>query len=298
MTEVTHLCEDAKSALKLSNEDRIRWLRRSRWIPYTRAKQIIDKLDDLLTYPTLHRMPCVLIIGETNNGKSAIVNRFQRLHAASDNPEDDCIFMPVLAVQAPPVPEENRFYASILDKLHAPYRPSDSAARRQTQVLKILSTAKLRMLIIDELHNIVAGQTGKQRIFLNVLKYLANELRIPLIGVGTIDAVRAVQSDPQLANRFEPVGLPTWELNRELQILLASFERLLPLKKPSNLANEQLAQTLLALSEGTIGELGALLTSAASCAIETGQECISEKLLRSLPWEPPSIRKRSIEGMF
>ena len=71
-----------------------------------------------------------------------------------------------------------------------------------------------------------------------------------------------------------------------------------PLKKPSNLANEQLAQTLLALSEGTIGELGALLTSAASCAIETGQECISEKLLRSLPWEPPSIRKRSVEGMF
>jgi len=29
-----------------------------------------------------------------------------------------------------------------------------------------------------------------------------NELKIPLVGVGTIDAVRAIQTDPQLANRF------------------------------------------------------------------------------------------------
>jgi type II secretory pathway predicted ATPase ExeA len=298
MTEQNHLGEEAKAALEWSNEQRIRWIRQPRWIPYTRAKQIIDKLKDLLTYPELHRMPCVLVIGETNNGKTAIINRFQRIHKASDNPEGDSIFLPVLAVQAPPVPEESRFYATILDAVNAPYRPSDSAARRQTQVLKILRAAKLRMLIIDELHNIVAGHIGKQRIFLNVLKYLANELRIPLIGVGTIDAVRAVQSDPQLANRFAPIGLPVWELNHEFQVLLASFERTFPLKKPSNLANEQLATTLLALSEGTIGELGSLLTLAASRAIETGQECITEKLVRSLPWEPPSIRKRAVEGLF
>jgi ATP-dependent Clp protease ATP-binding subunit ClpA len=297
MIELSHLDDTAKAALTLSNEQRIHWIRQSRWIPYTRAKQIIDKLEDLLTYPEHHRMPCLLIIGETNNGKSAIINRFQRSHKASDNPEGDSILLPVLTVQAPPVPEENRFYATILEALQAPYRPSDSAARRQTQVIRILRAAKLRMLIIDELHHIVAGHIGKQRVFLNVLKYLANELRIPLIGVGTVDAVRAVQSDPQLANRFEPVGLPAWELNREFQMLLASFERTFPLKKPSHLANEQLATMALALSEGTIGELGSLLTAAASCAIETGQERITEKLLRSLPWDPPSIRKRGVERL-
>jgi hypothetical protein len=66
MTELSHLGAEAKAALQLSDEDRVRWVRQARWIPYTRAKQLIDKLEDLLTYPELHRMPCVLVIGETN----------------------------------------------------------------------------------------------------------------------------------------------------------------------------------------------------------------------------------------
>lgn len=69
----------------------------------------------------------------------------------------------------------------------------------RTQVMKVLRAARLCMLIIDEIHHIIAGYITKQRVFLNVLKYLANELQIPLVGVGTADAVRALQTDPQLA---------------------------------------------------------------------------------------------------
>jgi hypothetical protein len=43
------------------------------------------------------------------------------------------------------------------------------------------------------------------------------------------------------------------EMNREFQTLLASFERTLPLRQPSRLAEPAMAARLLALSEGTIG---------------------------------------------
>ncbi len=293
MTPAGHLGEASQSALELPDEERIRGLRQARWIGYTRAREILGRLEDLLLYPPLHRMPCLLVVGETNNGKTAIVNRFERLHPADDNASGDSIRVPVLTVQAPPVPEENRFYAGILDALGSPYRASESAARRQMQVLKVLRAAGLRLLIIDEVHHIVAGHIGKQRIFLNVLKYLANELRIPLVGVGTADAVRAIQTDPQLANRFEPVGLPKWELNREFQMLLASFESTLPLRKPSCLAGESIATRLLAMSEGTIGELSRILVAAAEEAIRSGRERIDEKTLRELGWQAPSERKHS-----
>lgn len=129
-------------------------------------------------------MPCLLVVGATNNGKTAVVNRFQRLHPANDNPRGEAAIVPVLTVQAPPVSEENRFYSTILDSLCLPYKAHESSARRQAQVLRLLRAVRLRMLIL------VAGYIGKQRIFLNVLKYMANKLRIPLLGVGTIDAVR------------------------------------------------------------------------------------------------------------
>jgi hypothetical protein len=112
-----------------------------------------------------------------------------------------------------------------------------------------------------------------------------------------MDAVRAIQTDPQMANRFEPVALPRWEMNRDFQMLLASFERILPLQKPSGLAERALALRLLALSEGTIGALSSLLVEAAACAIRSGAECIDEDVLVKTGWTPPSARRREIEKL-
>ena len=96
---------------------------------------------------------------------------------------------------------------------------------------------------------------------MNAIKYLSNELQIPLVAVGTLEAVRAIQADPQLASRFYRTELPLWCMGREYRKLLASFERMLPLKRPSQLAKAPLATKLLAVTEGTIGELSTLLKS-------------------------------------
>ena len=103
------------------------------------------------------------------------------------------------------------------------------------------------MLVIDEIHHLMAGHLKKQRQFLNVLKYLSNELQMSLVGVGIKDALRAIQTDPQLANRFESVGLPRWSLDREFRMLLMSFAQVLPLRHPSNLAGRELATALFSM---------------------------------------------------
>ena len=48
------------------------------------------------------------------------------------------------------------------------------------------------MLVIDELHNILAGSPARQREFLALLRFLGNELRIPIVGVGTKEAYMAI----------------------------------------------------------------------------------------------------------
>ena len=294
-SQTDHLNESAKAALALSDQERINFIRRPRWIGYTKAKQIIAQLENLLTHPKIHRMPNLLLVGETNNGKTMIVNRFHKLHPVADDPNTEQCQWPVLVIQAPPVPSEARFYTAILEKFSAPYRSRDSVYKKQFQVLKILSRVRVQMLIIDEIHQIVAGKIGAQRQFLNTIKYLGNELQIPIVGVGTYEAFNALQTDPQLANRFEPAALPRWEQGREYLRLLSSFERMLPLKQPAHLTGEDLSFKLLSMSEGTIGELSALLIRAAVSAIEKRTETITPKLLDGIGWIRPSERKWKAE---
>lgn len=292
---LSHLTVATAKALALPNDERIERIRKPRWIGYPRSKVVLDKLEDLLVYPKMHRMPNLLIVGDTNNGKTMLVERFKKQHPASDNPSGEGISVPVLVIQAPPVPDEGRFYNTILEALFAPFKPNDRVDRKQFQSIKLLRYVGLKILVIDEIHHVLAGNMNKQRAFLNVIKYLGNELQIPIVGVGTKDAFRAIQTDPQLANRFEPAVLPLWKFDDEFLRLLKSFEMLLPLRHASKLYDTSLAATIFSMAEGHIGELSKLLAEAAVLAVLNGSERIDAKLLKEVGWIGPSDRKRQID---
>ena len=133
---------------------------------------------------------------------------------------------------------------------------------------------------------------GRHALF---LRFLGNELRIPIVGVGTRDAYLAIRSDDQLENRFEPIPLPVWEEGDELLSLLASFAAVLPLKKHSEIATEEMARFVLAKTEGTIGEITKFLSAAAVAAIECGEESINRRTLELAAYQSPSERRRSFE---
>lgn len=293
---VPHLQSKVAAYLERSDEERIRYIRSPRWIGYPRAQEILDQLEELITYPKSHRMPNLLIVGDTNNGKTMLVDRFCRAHKPDDNRKGEASIVPVLCVQAPPVPDESRFYNAILEMLFAPYKPIDRVDRKQIQAIKLMKTVGLKMLIIDEIHHILAGSMARQKAFLNVIKYLGNELEVPIIGVGTRDAFRAIQTDPQLSNRFDHALLPRWTNDESFLRLLATIERVLPLKNPSNLIEGSLADKIYSMSEGYIGEISRLLVTAAVSAIESQHECIDKKLLEKLRWTPPSDRRKDPRG--
>jgi len=97
------------------------------------------------------------------------------------------------------------------------------------------------MLIMTRFTHVLAGPTLRQRSFLNVIKFLGNELQIPIVVAGTHDAFNAIQTDPQLANRFEPAPLPRWTMNEGYLRLFASFEVGLELEQASHFIEPALA---------------------------------------------------------
>jgi hypothetical protein len=72
--------------------------------------EIASKLEKLLLLPRTYRMPNLLIVGENNNGKTALVRRFIRGHPPQESAGDLPSSIAVVAIEAPPVPDERRLY--------------------------------------------------------------------------------------------------------------------------------------------------------------------------------------------
>jgi hypothetical protein len=235
-----HVLPDVQKALSLPNEERIYFLREEKWINYTSAKSILDKMDTLMKYPRKSRMPSMLLVGETNNGKTSIINRFLHKNPPiRNNKKAETTKIPVIAIQAPPGGSLSELYTNILNQFAVPFKNTDKIAKKQQQVEHYFGLCGLKILIIDEIHNILSGPVAKQTIFMNTLKTLSNDLQISIILAGIKDALHATNTNTQINNRFKPVFLTKWQLDREYLSLLASIEMTLPLKQPSAIATNK-----------------------------------------------------------
>lgn len=295
VNSLNHLAPWAREIASLPQQERIQKIRTDRWVGYTKAEEALLKLNTLITHPKRQRMPNLLLIGPTNNGKTMIIEKFRRTHM----PEIKKTYLsrkyPVLVMQMPSDPKIARFYTILLYQLGEPISNRQRISDLEVISLYALRRLRVKILIIDEVHNLLAGTSAVQREFLNLIRFLGNQLQIPIVCVGTKEAYFAVRSDDQLENRFEPFTLPLWKDDTEFASLLASLTAALPLQKPSILTSPDVIHFILDKSEGTIGEIITLITKAAVLAIQTGEEYINRKVLTSVDYLSPTERRRVFE---
>src|SRR5215813_15265518 len=118
-----HLSPKTRELLGRPIEERIAYIQKDSWIPYSQANKILQQLEDLLNHPKCDRMPNLAISASTNNGKTRLMKYFLSLHLASET-RDGMITAPVFYLQCPSIPEESRLYSAILLKLCKKFRPT------------------------------------------------------------------------------------------------------------------------------------------------------------------------------
>ena len=78
--DLSHLLPGAQGLARLPAAERIQRIRADRWIGYPRAVDALNRLETLFAWPSKQRMPNLLLVGPTNNGKSMIIEKFRRTH--------------------------------------------------------------------------------------------------------------------------------------------------------------------------------------------------------------------------
>ena len=176
----------------------------------------------------------------------------------------------------PEDPSEEAFYVQVLKAVGAPVvlstRPRRLSVRENT--FRLLRELGTRMLMVDEINSVLVGSARQQCYFLQLLRFLSNELQIAIVCAGVPEARFALLSDPQLRSRVVDVALEPWTAGPELAAFIALLVQSLPLRRPSPVDSAKLRRLLVERSGGITLSICRALERAAAAAIRTGQECI------------------------
>lgn len=281
----THLLPESQQiVIHEDKENRIKYMESKIWISYPHAQKVILYLNDLLKYPKQDKMPGLLIVGESHIGKSAVVSQFSKLHPDKTIEDDTGMSKAekTIVVANMEGGDDRSLYISILEQLWTPFRPTDTTQKLRHQTIHLLRELNVKMLILDEIHNLLKGTAIKQRAVMDAIKNLTNSLKIPIVLVGTMEAV-TVLNEEQHVSRFEIIQLPKWSNDKEFGGLLAAFEKWLPLKKPSELHKREIKKLLYAHSKGNLGHLRRILITCAKYAILNDIEHITPWIIKNVP---------------
>jgi len=278
-----HLTVSTAELLALSNDLRIREVQSERWVHYPRAKAALVAMGRLAAHPRTTRMPSLAIYGDSGMGKTMLMQKFCDDHPPLLDPRKGIERQQVLPIQLAGKPGERQLFAQILHAVGVNQGLRANSVDMQFTVVRLLKAIGLQVLVIDEVHNILAGSAREQRIVLNTLRYLSNELNISLVCFGVTDAREAISGDAQLARRFDELTLTRWSSTPAFEELMISILRNLPLREPSVLSALSLRR-ILQVTDGLTARIFRLMNDLAIAAIESGTEKITDAAVDL--WQP------------
>lgn len=273
-----HINAKAQALLNAPFEERLGAIRRDRFIPYEAGSVMMVEMDKILLTPSVVRARCLLLVGESGMGKTALVDFVSRHYATLLG---DVAQKRLVHVILPPVTVDRAmFYQRILKGLGMPFRKTDKPDFLHEQVVDALRDFGTLVLLIDEFHNFLgAGAKKHLQEHMAAIRDIAN-VPVSIVAAGTRLAESCILADEQLEQRFLRYHLRAWGETDGLRDFLATWESRIPLARPSDLAGPTLLPLIIRFTLGHMRRMIELIKKAAELAVTTREECITEALLR------------------
>jgi type II secretory pathway predicted ATPase ExeA len=270
-----HLHPSVRGFAEAAAEVRLDRIRAVPWIEHPAAARVLDILQEVYEQPRRDRMENVFFVGESGMGKTMLIKAFARKHAAGGR-SGGVLRRPVVVMLMPADPTPDGFFNQLLKTLEAPVRDGwrERIARKQDVATAMLQECGTKVLAIDEVNSLLAGTPRQQRLFLQLLRFLSNDLGLALVCAGVPEARGALTSDPQLRSRFAEVELPPWTADADFQVFVNRLVSSLPLRRPSPVDSPKVRRLLIERSGGITIHVCKALERAAIGAVRSGRELI------------------------
>jgi type II secretory pathway predicted ATPase ExeA len=300
MSNYDHLCPHAAELLDLDPEARMDRIVQDVFIKHDRLQGILDHVEYLRFERPRSRASGLAVVGQPGSGKTFLAQVIQRLYSGTPANEVSPASVPIVLINMTGARDAKTIYNRLLEALGCPdssiYRGSD----RERRALRLCRAADVRMLIVDELGDLMNSTDRQCTIALETIKTIMNELAIPVLALGVAKVRETLERDEHLNARFTFMELPVWQDDKYLQRFLQAYEQELPLKKPSLLHMPGIRKALLECSKGSLTKLVRYLTWAAAYAIEDGTEFVTPELIAKAVQKPPkaaiALRRRQEEA--
>ena len=275
-SDLLHLHASVRTLAHADDATRLQAIRSKRWITHHPAARVLARLGDAFEQPPSDRMENLLLLAESGMGKTMLLRKFQRDHAMPFDAGTGVQRLPVVLILMPEDPTEEAFYVQVLKAIGAPVSLPSRRNRISTRetAFRLLRELGTRMLMIDEVNSILVGSARQQRYFLQILRFLSNELQVALVCAGVPEARFALLADPQLRSRFAQIAVEPWSPGPELAAFVALLVQGLPLRQPSPIDSGKLRRLLVERSGGITLSMCRALERAAAAAVQSGRELI------------------------
>lgn len=274
-------------------QERLGW-RKDLFIPHPKAAHAIKAILDRVERTGMTAASTgVFIVGEPGSGKTRLaehVCELVSLQAVHQNSNADHV--PILVVKCPEVSTRKQLLVQILTAMGAAFPKKHTYADLMRQLKALAAPVGLRVIIIDDLQDLLRGRTrkGVQEIAL-ALRDIFDHQSITLVLLGIPESDVVVNDNTQLRKRIPcRLSLPYFDLVnlQEKQIfkkLIHEVELWLPLAESSDLISGAVLTRLLKATKGIFQYLLDLLDQAIVEACRDGQESIGiSHLERAFDW--------------
>ncbi len=287
MNTYNHLADDVQPLIELPDAERASLMLADRFIIHDRLLPIMDHVEFLRFSPTQSRASGLVVYGRPGSGKTMLAKAILRKYPREPASVVAAATRPVLMISMTGAREAKTLFNRILSALDCPLSAHSSGADRERLVLKLCRAVELQLLVVDEIQDILSSTPRQQRIALDTLKFLMNELSLPILTLGTLEAKSAMEVDEHLNARFRYRELPEWKADARLGKFLDTLEMRLPLKARSCLSAPTLMRALIEISKGMLDMIVKTTCYAAAHAVEKSIERITPELIRHAAETPP-----------
>jgi type II secretory pathway predicted ATPase ExeA len=238
-----------------------------------------------------------LVCGHSGSGKTTLAECVVERYPVVSSPDGDV--RPVVHVELAEATTKKAMVSAIFAAMGYDNRTRLTANEIIEEIADKVERLGVKMILIDEAHHLTHGR--ELRPITEFLKSLLNRIRCNIVLVG-LPELQEMRREEQFDRRLRPdlalapYNWEKWEERLQFFAVLARFERLLGLEKPSNLASEKNAARMYVATGGHIGIVVKYLVAALELALRKDDKRISTRLLADIhaSWHPSAMPPKTL----